>query len=340
MKIALITPYYHPPVRGNAVTVRRIASNLSAAGCETVVYSLDALTAGDILQEILRAKPDVVHGFHAYFGGRPAREIAAAAGIAHVVTITGSDVYEAMLDNRRKETLSVLRDAAAIVVFDVSVKQRIAGHHPSLAEKILVIPQGVELPGENFRWGAERFDSGEMVFFLPAGLRPVKNAGFPLAPLAELHRHDHRVRLLVAGPVLDTEYGAQLLAELERYPFARYLGAVGRDAVGALYRRADIVLNTSVFEGGMANSVLEAMAFGKPVLATDIEGNRSLVKEGQTGLLFRSATEFLEKAGTLLNDGVLRRRLGDEGRRLVQAQFSAEREAAAYLDLYRGVMLR
>lgn len=340
MKIALITPYYHPPVRGNAVTVRRIAKNLSAAGCETVVYSLDALAAGDILQEILRAKPDVVHGFHAYFGGRPAREIAAAAGVAHVVTITGSDVYEAMLDNRRKETLSVLRDAAAIVVFDVSVKKRIAGHHPSLAEKIFVIPQGVELPGENFRWGAERFDAGEMVFFLPAGLRPVKNAGFPLAPLSELHCQDNRVRLLVAGPVLDTEYGTQLLAELERYPFAHYLGAVGRDAVGALYRRADIVLNTSVFEGGMANSVLEAMAFGKPVLATDIEGNRSLVKEGQTGLLFRSTTEFLEKAGTLLRDDALRRRLGDEGRRLVQAQFSAEREAAAYCDVYREVMAR
>ncbi len=340
MKIAFITPYYHPPVRGNAVTVRRIAGSLAAAGCETAVYSLDALTAGDILREVLPASPDVIHGFHAFYGGRPAREIAAAAGVAYVVTITGSDVYEAMLDGRREETLAVLRDAAAIVVFDSSVKQRIAGHHPSLAEKILIIPQGVELPGEDFTWGEERFDGGEFVFFLPAGLRPVKNIGFVLAPLAELHRHDAGIRLLVAGPVLDPAYGAQLLEELEHYSFARYLGAVGRDAIGALYRRADVVLNTSVFEGGMANSVLEAMAFGRPVLAADIEGNRSLVKEGKTGLLFRDEAEFLEKAGKLLGDGALRQKLGDEGSRLVREQFSVEREAAAYRELYCGVRSR
>lgn len=338
MKIALITPYHTPPVRGNAVTVRRIAAHLAAAGCEAAVYSLDAMTAADIHRGIRQAAPAVIHAFHAYLGGRVARETARATGIPYMVTLTGSDAYEALEDGRREETLAVLRDAAAIVAFDVSVKHRVVDRHPSLAEKTRVIPQGVELPGEDFHWGMERFDAGEFVFFLPAGLRPVKNVGFAFAPLAELHREESRVRLLVAGPVLDDQYGAAVLAELDRHPFARYLGVVGRESIGALYRRADVVLNTSLFEGGMANSVLEAMAFGRPVLAADIEGNRSIVQEGKTGLLFRGEGEFLEKARKLLRDEALCRRLGEQGRRLVRERFSPEREAAEYRELYGEVL--
>ena len=338
MKIALITPYYTPPVRGNAVTVRRIARHLAAAGCETAVYSLDELTATEILHGIGQSKPDLIHAFHAHLGGRVAREAARAIGVPHIVTLTGSDIYEALEDIRREETLAVLHAAAAIVAFDSSVKRRLVDRHPGLSEKICVIPQGVELPGEDFHWHEERFDAGEFVFFLPAGLRPVKNVEFSLAPLSELQRQEPRVRLLVAGPVLDRSYGEKLLADLEHYPFVRYLGVVGRDAVGALYRRADVVLNTSVFEGGMANSLLEAMAFGRPILAADIEGNRSIVKEGKTGLLYRSEGEFLEKAGELVRDGALRLHLGEHGRQLVREHFSAEREAAAYRELYEQVL--
>ncbi|MRR37203.1 glycosyltransferase [bacterium] len=337
MKIVLITPYHTPPVRGNAVTVRRIAAHLPAAGCEAAVYSLEGLAAADIVNEVRQTKPDVIHGFHAHLGGRVAKEIAHAVGVPYIVTLTGSDVYEALEDGRREETLAVLHDAAAIVAFDASVKHRVADRHPSLAEKTRVIPQGVEPPGEDFRWGTERFDAGELVFFLPAGLRPVKDVGFSLSPLAELHREEPRVRLLVAGPILDERYGAAVLAELDRHPFARYLGVVGRDSIGALYRRADVVLNTSRFEGGMANSVLEAMAFGRPVLAADIEGNRSIVKSGKTGLLYRGENDFLQKARELVRDDALRRHLGEQGLRLAGEQFSAEREASAYRELYCGV---
>lgn len=337
MMIAMITPFYHPPVRGNAVTVRRIERHLAAAGHGVSVHSLDATPSEDILREIRQAPPDLIHAFHAWFGGRVARETARATGVPYLVTLTGSDVYEALEDGRREETLAVLRDAAAIVAFHKCVKCRVVDHHPSLAEKTVVIPQGVELPGDDYRWDAERYDAGEFVFFLPAGLRPVKNVTFPLAPLAELHREEPRVRLLLAGPILDQVYGAKVLAELERHPFAHFLGEVGHDAIGAIYRRADVVLNTSLFEGGMANSVLEAMAAGRPVLASYIDGNRSVVREGKTGLLYRGEDEFLAKARELMRDVNLGRRLGEHGRIDVEEKFSPELEAEAYGNLYRNI---
>ena len=43
-------------------------------------------------------------------------------------------------------------------------------------------------------------------------------------------------------------------------------------------------MNTSVSEGGMSNVVLEAMYIGKPVLASSIEGNSSIIKDNFSGL--------------------------------------------------------
>ncbi len=90
----------------------------------------------------------------------------------------------------------------------------------------------------------------------------------------------------------------------------------------------------------MANSLLEALAFGKPVLAADIDGNRSIIRDGVTGLLYGNSAEFREKAHELLSDAALREKLGGEGRRLVLDSFPADKEAAAYLDLYREILGR
>jgi len=339
MRIAMITPHYHPADRGNAVTLRRLEKHIGRMGGEVKVFSLDAVPAEEIGRTMALDPPALIHAFHGYSGGRVAWTIAQAHGIPYLVTLTGSDVYEALADGRRDETLAALKGAMALVAFDKSVKQRLADHFPLLAAKIAVIPQGVELPEElDPVPGAGTTGEGDFTFLLPAGLRPVKNILFPLAPMAELYKSEPRVRLLLAGPVIDTAYATIVLELLEGHPFARYLGSVAHDAMGALYRGADVVLNTSRFEGGMANSLLEALAFGKPVLAAAIEGNRSLISDGKTGLLYRDEAEFLAKARHLLADAHLRQRLGENGRRLVRAEYTPEREAAAYLELYKKIV--
>lgn len=337
MQIAMITPHYHPADRGNAVTVRRLEKYIGRMGGRLKVFSLDAVPAEEIGRAMALNPPDLIHALHGYSGGRVAWTIAQVYGIPYLVTLTGSDVYEALADGRRGETLAALKGATALVVFDKSVKQRLADHFPLLTAKIAVIPQGVELP-EGYGPEPGATGEGNFTFLLPAGLRPVKNVLFPLAPLAELYKSELRVRLLLAGPVIDTTYAAMVLEQLEGHPFARYLGCVAHDAIGALYRGADVVLNTSRFEGGMANSLLEALAFGKPVLAAAIEGNRSLVSDGKTGLLYRDEAEFLAKARRFLGDAPLRQRLGENGQRLVLAEYTPEREAAAYLELYKKIV--
>ena len=340
MRVGIIAPNYYPEETGNAVTVRRIERQLRLLGCEVRVFPVDRLSGERLLAGLKDFAPQLLHAFHGYHGGRMAHALAQSLGLPYLITLTGTDVYQALCDQRGIEMHGALRGAARLVAFHACVKRRLAEHLPSLAERTTVIPQGVELPAEQGAVvAAGEGEEESFTFLLPAGLRPVKNVLFPLQPLAELHAVYPRIRLLLAGPVLDGEYAAEVMDTLAHYPFARYLGVIGREAMGELYRNADVILNSSLVEGGMANAVLEALAHGKPLLVTDIEGNRSVVKENVTGLLYRDAEEFRIKAEQLLLDAQLRERLCSKGKALVRDCYPPEKEANCYLDLYREILM-
>jgi len=171
----------------------------------------------------------------------------------------------------------------------------------------------------------------------PGGVRAVKAPRVTLRGLEPVAARYPRLRLAYAGPILETPEGDALLEALRARPWARYLGAIPHAQMASLLGQADVVVNSSVSEGGMANSVLEAMALGRPVLASDIEGNRSLVEPEVTGLLFATVEELSAQAERLVGDADLRGRLGAAGRRLVEREYPPHREADGYVGLYRSL---
>lgn len=331
MRIAMITPHSRPLDRGNAVTVERLGSNLHALGCSVDVWGLDECGVNQTIEEVCRGGYDLCHAFHAWHGGVVAREI----GIPYLITLTGSDIYEALCDNRRRDTVDALSAASRIVAFHADIAERLEGLMPGGAlASVNVIPQGVELPDRE----PLPPDMHEFVFLLPAGLRPVKDVLAAVPLLSALHAEDARVRLVLVGPVIDREYAASVTRAVAAHPFVACLGGVGHAEMGSLYRQAHVVLNTSLFEGGMANSLLEAMAWGRPVLASDIEGNRSLIKDGVNGLLYRNQEEFADKSARLLRDSQLCQELGASGRITVEREHSTVEEARRYFDLYGEIV--
>ena len=333
MRVALITPHYLPAVRGNAVTVHRIESWLKKLGCSLSVFSLDEISPDEMITQVTSGGYGICHAFHASYGGAVALKIMETAGIPYVITLTGSDLYEALYDSRREKTLSALKGASAVAAFHDNIATRLITAVDGLAGRVTVIHQGVErhdvLPDNC---------SCEFRFLLPAGLRPVKDVIFPLRPLSKLYVKHPEIRLLIVGPALDESYAAQLSERLADFPFAYYQGAVDSLSMGELYRSSSVVLNTSRFEGGMANSLLEAMAWRRAVLASDIEGNRSLITNGVTGLLYHDASDFSDKAELLLSNFELRQRLADAGHRMAIENHSPQKEAEAYLGLYREIV--
>lgn len=340
-RVALLTPFGQPSVRGNAVTVTRVARGLRERGVELRVWDLSVTPEARVEREVAAWAPALIHAFHAYRAGPLALGLARRAEVPLVVTLTGTDANHDLLDPERAPVVRrVLEGAARVTVFHASIGERVAGVLPGLRGRLAVVPQAARLePGEPFDLEARvALPPDAVLFVLPGGIRPVKRPRLPLAPLGRLAARRPELRLLYAGPVLDADEGQALLRALAARPWARHLGTVPHARMASLLARAAVVLNCSVSEGGMANSILEALALGRAVLAADIEGNRSLIEDDVTGLLFRDEAGLERQAERLLADPALRARLGAAGRSLVERAYPPAREIEGHLDVYRSLV--
>jgi glycosyltransferase involved in cell wall biosynthesis len=235
----------------------------------------------------------------------PAGWVAARSGRPYVVQVWGTDVELV----RRAPGLArgVLRGARLVIAAstDLAERARALG-----ASDVRIIPSGVDLPREV---GSEA-EPPEILF---AGrLSPEKG-------VLELLEATHGLELVVAGdgPLRRRVPGA--------------LGFVPHDQLQRFYARAAVVACPSRREGfGVA--CLEAMAHGRPVVATAVGGLRDLVVDGETGVLVpaRDPAALRAALNRLLADPELRHRLGTAGRERAQRQFSWQAVTDATLDAY------
>jgi L-malate glycosyltransferase len=339
MRIALVTPTAFPAVGGNAVTVARLGRGLRERGMVVDTLDLSRTPPSAVDGRLDAFRPEVVHAFHAFRGGAPVRRYARARRLPLVISLTGTDAnIDLVHPERRAETIASIGVAAALVAFHETIRTRVAREVPGAAARIEVIAQSVRLdetPGTG--WDLVPRGPGEVRFLLPAGIRKVKNVLFPLGPLGRLAAR-YPIRLFIVGPVIEADEGARLREALEGQHWAAYLGEVPHPQMAALLDRCDVVVNSSLSEGGMANSVLEAMARGKPVLASDVEGNRSVIEPEEDGVLYAGDAQFERQAERLVRDPALRARLGAAGRGKIERCFAPGREVDAYLALYRRLI--
>jgi glycosyltransferase involved in cell wall biosynthesis len=98
-------------------------------------------------------------------------------------------------------------------------------------------------------------------------------------------------------------------------------------------RGLDVFVHYSRWDA-MPNAVLEAMALGLPVVASDVPGNRDAVTDGVTGFLVTTEIELLERCQQLLDDEPLRLKLGAAGRERVRREFARGRMLDELSRLY------
>jgi glycosyltransferase involved in cell wall biosynthesis len=126
----------------------------------------------------------------------------------------------------------------------------------------------------------------------------------------------------------------QLVAELGVSAAVRFVGHVS--AVGDFLMAGDVFVFPSLYEG-MPGAVLEAMAIGLPIVASDIPSVREVVEPGKNALLVdpNDHRGLADAIGRLLGDAELRHVFGARSREIYETSFRLDRSVRGMLDLYR-----
>ena len=212
------------------------------------------------------------------------------------------------------------------------------------AWRIRVLENGVDLRpfaalGPQARGETRRrfqFDDSALVVGIVGSLTPVKRHDALISAVARAVSHVPAIRLLVVGDgPLRSTLAAQARDEgiADRVRFAGW-----RDDVPAMLAGMDVYVCSSESEG-MNNALLEAMASGLPIVATDV-GDNGVVLRGRTdGLLVEpgSLSELVEALKLLADSVALRRGLGAAARTRVNA-YGLDRAVRAYEQYYQTLL--
>jgi len=155
------------------------------------------------------------------------------------------------------------------------------------------------------------------------------------ADLLKVIRDDVHLLVIGDGPLRD-----RLLKYREQVRIVDRVHFLGvRNDVPRMMPHFDVFWSTSAYEG-QSNVVLEAMAAGVPVVATDIPGTRDLIVPGETGYLFPlgDRAALARHTNQLLDDRTRAVQLGEAARRQVAEQFSVEKMIERHVRLYDEIL--
>ena len=293
-------------------------------------------------QLVRREGVSLIHA-HEFDGVTHGSLVARLVGVPCVATVHGKNYYWER--RRRRLAYRVVSRIATMVAVSEDLKRFITGTVGVPAERIKVIYNGQEVfppvaPEQRRRLRAELgLEEDERVVGMVGSLYPVKGHEYLLAAIPQVLRsYPHTTFLIVGRGELDLP----LKEKVNRYGLknrVRFLGL--RDDVPALLSLMDIFVLPSLSEG-LSIALLEAMAAGKPVIATDVGGNAEVVVDGETGFLVppRDSDGLAGKICLLLGGNPRSRRMEENSRRRVQQYFSFEAMVNKYQDLYENCLHR
>jgi glycosyltransferase involved in cell wall biosynthesis len=205
------------------------------------------------------------------------------------------------------------------------------------ADRIVQIPNGIEVGTMSIPSDREPHRPAGVVFL--GRLHEQKGVDVLLRAAAWIreHRPERSLRYDVVG---DGPLRDELLALAQNLGVAsdvRFLGY--HDDVAPLLDMADAFVLPSRAEG-ISNALLEAMAVGVPVIASDVPGNTDVVEHEANGLLVEvdDPASLAAAILRLVDEPDLRERLRQEARRTVETRYSIGHVAERYVDLYRQLV--
>lgn len=294
-----------------------------------MTLGLSALITGarrlrSILQE---RRPDVLHTYGYVCNLLGTAATVGLPGIKLVTTRRGNEFAR-----RRQIAYRAMNRAAARVVSVSEATERFAMQTEGLnAKRSLVIPNGLDLTP---LLAVPRARTGLQTMGTVGRIRPVKGTDLLVDAYRELGRPD--VPLRIAGPAYQS-WGEQFVAQHQDIPGLEFLDAVVD--IPRFLGEIDLFILPSRSEG-MSNALIEAMAAGLPIIATNVGGNRETLGDGAAGILVRpDARELAEAMRHLLTHPEEAQALGRRARERAAREYGLSTMIERYERFYEELVL-
>lgn len=345
-------PYPYTPLR--ALDVWGYAEALTAdVDVRGRVYLAAPLALGAGLLACLtvtrRFPCDLVHAHWALPNGPVAALVAARRRLPLVVSLHGSDVY---MPERHRWLRGLfawtLRRATAITACSGDLARRGIALGASV-ERVHVIPYGADQEAFRPADAAERqrlraeLGLAEGEGFLLAVGRLVSKKGFDVLvrALPDVLQRAGPARLIIAGKGDLHEPLSALARELGVQEQVSMPGAIERNRIPGLFRSCDVLVVPSVHDergnvDGLPNVLLEGMASGAAIVASDVAGIPQVIRPEETGLLVpeKDPASLAAAIVRLLREPEIRRRLGRQARHRVEDDLNWPAVAQEFEQVY------
>jgi len=295
-----------------------------------------------LISILKKEKPQILHAhlFHAIFLGRITGRI---CNVPIIISSIHSKYIGGFLRNRLLQITDGLDDVVTIVsqrAAETIIKLKIVS-----ANKLLVIHNGIDLnkfilqSKETKDKVKKELNVKEDTKILISVGRLCEAKGYPyLIEAIKTLKENMDIKLLILG---EGEDKRKLETQIRGFNLEKNIFLLGRkENVSNYLNASDIFILASLWEG-LPIALLEAMACGLPVVATNVGGIPEVIKDGLSGFLVDSKNSIMlaEKIEYLLNLNIeSRKEMGTEGRKIVEEKFSLEKMTENYENLYEELL--
>lgn len=250
--------------------------------------------------------------------------------------------YYSLMRPRSQQLLRVLaRLADRVTAVAEPVRSFLEGTVGLPASKLITIQNGVEVHRYEAAVPLDRDEhdlkNSDVIIGCVARLSPEKGHTVLLRAFRKVISRHPLARLALIGEGEERERLQHLAAELNIGHFVRFLGL--RVDVPEVLAACDLFALPSIQEG-FPMVILEALAAGKAVVASEVGAIPDVIRHGATGLLVPpgDAEALADALCLLIEDEGARQRLGQSGRELVREAYDFERTIGQYDELYQSVL--
>ncbi|MEK7598439.1 MAG: glycosyltransferase, partial [Patescibacteria group bacterium] len=200
-----------------------------------------------------------------------------------------------------------------------------------------IIYNGIDV--EHFSPKTEARPEGK--FIITSGASRVtgrKGLRYLIEAVSSLAKRYPQIYLKIMGDGDDKKNLEILAEELKIEKRVEFLGRIPRENTAPYYQEANVFVLSSLNEG-MSNAMLEALASGLPLIATDTGGSQELIKDGENGFIvkMKDSTDIAEKLEKLIVNPELVRSMGEKSReRALEMSWSSV--AKSYYELYESTV--